>query len=52
MGLLIDHRHRFTDLGRQLGRRAGEHRDVVPGADRLAKHVATEEPGGPQDEKA
>ena len=45
------HRHPFTHLGRQLGRRADKHRDVVPGGERLAKHVATERPGGAKDKE-
>ena len=42
------HRHALPDFGRQLGRRADEHRDVVTGGERLAQHVATEDPVAPR----
>ena len=44
--------HPPTRSGRQLGRHADEHRDLVVGGDRLAKHVPTEGPGGTRDEEA
>jgi hypothetical protein len=44
--------HPPTRFGRQLGRRAAEHRDLVASCERLAQHVATEGPAGAQDEEA
>ena len=46
------HRDRLTDVGRKLGRRPYEHRDLEAGGDRLAKHLATEGPCGAEDEEA
>jgi hypothetical protein len=39
-------------LGRQFGRRADEHRDVVTGGERLTQHVAAQRSGRTQDDDA